>query len=636
VIRLLYMKLYTVIPIAKTVGKEVLHYFGTDSIELGSLVSIPLRSKTARGIVIEKQNVEIAKGDIKSARFQLKKITKVESKHFLSPQFLEAAFETANFFATTTGSILKVTIPELVFESAKKNSTSKEIIKKTGPTRERLVIQADDEERFAHYKSFIRGEFAKNKSVFFCLPTVEDIRQAKSILEKGIEPYTVTFHSSMGKREFTASLERVNTTDHPILIIGTVPFLSLQRNDLGSIVLDRENSRGYRTISRPYIDLKIFVANLARSMNVLYLCGDLMLSIETLWHYKNEDYAEFTPLKMRLLSPARHSIINMKSEAGEGEKKFAVLSPELKELLVIAKENNEKVFVFAARKGLSPSVVCGDCGTVVICSNCRSPISLYGQEQKEPSFMCNKCGLERSSMERCIHCDSWKLQTLGIGIEKVEEEIKKLLPQSKVLRIDKESAKTEKKALEIMKQFENTTGSVLIGTELGLFYLKSQVENVAIATIDSLFAIPDFRINEKIFYLLLSMRSRADLRFLIQTRNANEKVLDYATKGNLADFYRLEIDDRKKFSYPPFSLFIKLSLEGRGSAFEKAVEAVAELLTPFNPRIYPSLSTNSKGNSVVNILLRRTSETWPDTELLEMLRSLPPQVAIRVDPESLL
>ena len=630
------MKLYTVIPIARGVGKETLHYFGPDTIDTGSLVSIPIRSKAGRGIVIDKQDVSEAKTDIKSARFQLKKILRVESKHFLSKAFLEAAFETAQFFATTTGSVLQTTIPELIFESAKNiqrnflDSPAKEI-----GTRERLIIQADDDERFAHYKSFIRGEFAKRKSVFFCLPTIEDIRHAKKLLEKGIEQYTVTLYSSMSKKEFLKALELVENAPHPVLIIGTVPFLSVERKDLGSIILDKENSRGYRTQFRPYVDLRVFVAHLAKAKNALLLCGDLMLSIETLWHYKNDDYAEFMPLKMRLLSPASQMIIDMKSETG-GDKKFRILSPELEEMLMLSRTSNEKMFVFAARKGLAPSIVCGDCGTVVTCNNCRSPIALYGQEKREPMFMCNKCGLERSSMERCKHCNSWKLQTLGIGIEKVEEEIKALLPESTVLRIDKESVKTEKKALEIMEKFENTPGSILIGTELGLFYLKNPIENVAVATIDSLFSVPDFRINEKIFYLLLTMRSRAQSRFLIQTRNASERVLEYAIKGNLADFYRLEIEDRKRFSYPPFSLFIKMTLEGKGVSLEKAAEDTVEILKEFSPRVYSGLALSPKGNSLIHILLRRTPEKWPDDQLLEILRRLPPQISVRVDPESLL
>jgi primosomal protein N' (replication factor Y) len=239
-------------------------------------------------------------------------------------------------------------------------------------------------------------------------------------------------------------------------------------------------------------------------------------------------------------------------------------------------------------------------------------------------------------MERCRNCDSWKLETLGIGIERVEQEIRKLFPDLKLFRLDKESVKSEKRALEIVNKFQESPGSVLLGTELSLFYLKKPIENVAIASIDSLFALPDFRINEKIFYTLLTLRSRAEKVFIIQTRNADETVFDYALKGSLADFYREEIEDRKKFLYPPYSVFIKLSIEGKKPAILEDAQTLAKLLDEYNPNIYPSFSPSRRGNTIMNVILKLQSESWPDDKLMKKIMSLPPQVAVRVDPESLI
>ena len=628
------MKLYEVIPIAKVLGKETLSYFGQDSIELGALVSVPLRKKTSFAIVIGKKDISTEKASIKSSDFILKKIIGVKSPHFLSQAFLEATRDTAHYFGTNTGSILRTILPELILTQTIKNKAPI-VHKKSEARRENLVLQSEDEERIANYKAFIRGEFAKKSSVYFCLPTIEDIRYTKDQLEKGIEQYTAVLHSSLSKKEFQAELKKIENVSHPILIVGTVPFLSIERDDLRSIILDRENSRSYKTQARPYFDLRIFVEKLAEHTNKKLIIGDMLLSTETMWKCKNDEYAEFSPIKSRILSPAQSLLVDMKLKKGVYEEEFRVLSRELEALIDKSKEDNERLLIFSSRKGLSPTTVCGDCGLVVTCNNCKAPVVLYTRGGNN-FFKCNKCGEERDAMERCRNCDSWKLETLGIGIERVEQEIRKLFPDLKLFRLDKESVKSEKRALEIVNKFQESPGSVLLGTELSLFYLKKPIENVAIASIDSLFALPDFRINEKIFYTLLTLRSRAEKVFIIQTRNADETVFDYALKGSLADFYREEIDDRKKFLYPPYSVFIKLSIEGKKPAILEDAQTLAKLLDEYNPNIYPSFSPSRRGNTIMNVILKLQSESWPDDKLMKKIMSLPPQVAVRVDPESLI
>jgi primosomal protein N' len=627
------MRLYTVVPIAKTIGKETLTYFGSGSISLGALVSIPLRKKNVHAIVVESQDIGESKSLIKSSSYSLRKISRVVNGSFLGAAFLNAATKTARFHATSTGSVLSSLLPKLILENATKikHPQSRENLHK----KEILVIQDTDEDRFAHYKSFIRSEFAKKSSVYFCLPTQEDIRRAKNILEKGIEQYTCILHSNISKKEWREALTLINDEKHPVLIIGTAPFLGSGRTDLGSIILDRENSRSYRTQSRPYLDQRVFIKYFAHAQGLSLVLGDLVLSLETLWQQKNDEYAEFSPLKFRTLSPAENVLIDMKLKKGMQEEKFTILSPELEALIGITKEKNENLFIFCGRKGLAPVTVCGDCGLVVTCRRCGAPVTLY-RRKNENIFLCNKCGEERATTEKCKNCDSWKLDTLGIGAEGVEEEIKKKFPDLAVFRMDKDNTENPKKALETIRKFETTPGSVLIGTELALFYLGKNIENVAVASIDALFSVPDFRINEKIFYLLLTMRARADKVFLVQTRNADEKLFDYALKGNLTDYYKEEIEERERFKYPPFTVFVKMTIEGRPAGVQKEIEKVANFLNEWNPMQFESMNLSSRGNTLMHILFRFTPSDWPNEKFLEKVYALPPHVAVRVDPESLL
>src|SRR5690606_26984870 len=149
--------------------------------------------------VIESNEIEAAKAKIKSSAFALKKIEKVTGENILSAPFLEAARKTAESYGTTTGAILQATVPKLLLEQSVKNPQSAKT-SRVGLKKEVLVVQDAEEDRFAHYRSFIRGEFARSSSVFFCLPTVEDMRRAKPLLEKGIEQYTFMLHSGLTKK----------------------------------------------------------------------------------------------------------------------------------------------------------------------------------------------------------------------------------------------------------------------------------------------------------------------------------------------------------------------------------------------------------------------------------------------------
>ena len=136
--------------------------------------------------------------------------------------------------------------------------------------------------------------------------------------------------------------------------------------------------------------------------------------------------------------------------------------------------------------------------------------------------------------------------------------------------------------------------------------------------------------------MLLRVRALALKRFYIQTRDAENKIFDYITKGNLIDFYREEIAERKALHYPPFTTLIKLTLLGKQQQVEKEMHLAAQKLETYKPEIFPAFITTIKGKYRMNILIRVPRGEWVDEKLLGILRALPPQFAVRVDPEDVL
>ncbi|HVS79463.1 MAG TPA: hypothetical protein VHF05_00615 [Candidatus Paceibacterota bacterium] len=628
------MKILSVYPISRGISKEKLSYFSSEDHALGSIISVPLRKRSVPAIVVGSADAETQKTEIRSSDFALRKIGATKSRPVFSSAFIRACERMADYSAASPGAVLSAMIPKTILDHLEETSAS--ALEESEGAHEKLVMQAGDEERFSHYKSLIREEFARKRSVFFMLPTVEDVRRMKPQLEKGIEEYSFALHGNLTPKKIRDAWDKARESSHPILVIATPQFLSLPRSDLRTIIVEEEASRTYRGVSRPYIDGRLFAEFFAEESHARLILGDVLLQTETLWKKMNDEYVDLIPLKFRSLSSAEARIVDMREEADEEKKRFRIFSDELERLILSTKENNERLFLFGARKGYAGSTVCADCGEIVRCNNCGAPVAVYMLNADEGYFYCNKCGERRDAKERCTVCDSWNLTMLGVGVERIEDELRKRFPDIQVFRLDKESVSTEKKALEIAEKFRETPGSVLVGTELALIYMREIAENAAVVSIDTLFAVPDFRINEKLFHILLQIRSLAEKRFIIQTRNIGEKIFQYAVQGNLMDFYRDEIAMRKQFQYPPWSLFVKVSLEGPRASVEAEMRKLQKFLEPFQADVLTSFDSPSAKRHQMHGLIKVKAQEWPNPALLEKLRALPPTFKIKVDPDTLI
>jgi primosomal protein N' (replication factor Y) len=632
------MYIVTVIPIARGIGKETLSYFSAAKISLGSVVHVPVRSRIIPALAITCEAADEKKEELKNFAFALKKLETDTARQLFQPAFMEAAAEAADYFAGTTGSILAVVTSKVILEHA--DQTVPVDISSQQPEAitmrlEPSALQADEEERLAYYKSLIREQFARKKSVFFCLPTIQDTKRLYEMLPKGIEQYTHVLNSALSQKMLIDTWNKASTEQHAVLIIATGAFLGIPRKDIGTIVVERESANGYKGQTRPFIDTRTFAELYAAKLGAQLVFGDLLLRVETLWRTKNGEVAELASLKFRSISTATDVLVDMKKYKTLDTPEFRILSNELEDLIQYNKDRNEHLYIYASRRGLAPLTVCGDCGTTVLCTRCSAPIVLH-QNPQENFFLCHRCGQRRSAEERCRICNSWRLTTLGIGIELIQESLSNLFPDLTILRMDKDSIKTHRQALDVAEQFYNSPGSVLIGTEMALTYLDKPIHNTAVASIDSLFSIPDFRINEKIMNILLRMRSISQKVFLIQTRARDQRLFDYAIKGNLMDFYREEIESRKKLGYPPFSTLIKVTAQGIREQVIKDIEYVKEFLKDYKPLVFPAFIETVNKKTIMHALIKLESHKWINPSLLEKFRELPAHIAVNVDPESLL
>ncbi|MCI5108313.1 MAG: hypothetical protein MRY49_00510 [Candidatus Pacebacteria bacterium] len=606
------MYVVLVIPISKGTRKDSLSYLSKKDFSPGSVITVPLRKKEVQALVLKTEKAEDLKSTLRSSDFTLRKVSSTISKNLFTKEFISAVMKTADYFACFPSQILSIVTNNKMPEE------NVEIVEKRPKEKDWSVLQESNKNRFSEYRRLIRESFSKGSSVFLCVPSMQDGERFFDYIKKGIEPYTFLLHSGISKKNVTSSWSTILKEEHPVLIIGTSSFLSVPRQDIGRIILEHESSEGYRTISSPKIDMRIFVEHLAKETKAELVFGDSLLRLSTVWRHQKGELLEATPISFRSLTSANTILFDMTEENAP------LIFHEYPDTLVRGtKESNQHTFVFAGRKGLHPITTCEDCGHIVTTKNGSSPMVLY--ESPEGNFFYSPHTKEkRSAEETCMYCGSWRLKPLGLGLDFIEKEIKRVAPDTVIFKLDKDSVKTHKKALSIVENFYNTPGSVLIGTELALSYLYEDIDNVIITSIDSALALPDFQIQEKVLRTLLSFRSVAFKNFIIQTRNPDQKVFEYALKGNSLSMYKSELEERKKLRFPPIFTLIKITTNSKekGEELEKFLGIKAD--------IYPTHASKK----VFNVLFR--TDKWPDPILVEKIKSLPRSFIVQVSPENIL
>ncbi|MEX2010413.1 MAG: hypothetical protein WD874_01250 [Parcubacteria group bacterium] len=620
-----------VIPIAKGIPQQSLTYFSEERLSPGNIIKIPLRGGKAFGLVHKVYSAKAAKGSLKSSTFSLKKLSRLGKIVSLPTAFMEAVVRTSKFYVIPVGEILRTVLPKIFLENLELVGTTLHT-KGVGNRTEPILIQLEKDDRYGRYKGIVREAFARKSSVSFFVPNHEDALKLYEELSMGIEEFTFLFSLALPPKKLLNTLRKAQSMEHPILFITTPSGAAFYREDLKTFIVERENSRGFTTLTSPIFSMKKFIEFLASAAEAELVEGDSVLSLESLLKERNGESRELFPLKWRLATESKTFLVDMK-KITDKDGNLVILSPETRNLLETAHRNNERILLFGARKGLSPTTVCGDCGFVLACKNCGAPVVLH-ERSEERIYICHTCAAQRTTETRCDNCNSWKLRPLGIGIDLVAKEVKRLYPSFPIYIFDKDHAPTRAKAVALRKKILEDKKAVVVGTELALIHLP-KVSYTGVISLDSLFAIPDFSINERIFYLISSIREITRKEVVIQTRNMGKEILNWASQGNISDFYRKEIEERRGLLYPPVSIFIKVTTTGNPAVLEKRFDYLNNHFKNFSPEFVRS-RTITKGTLALNMIIRMERNAWPEENLVKELALLTPEFLIKVDPESLL
>ncbi|KKS45331.1 MAG: Primosome assembly protein PriA [Parcubacteria group bacterium GW2011_GWA2_42_18] len=643
------MKVVTVIPFKRGVKKDALSYFSSREMTVGSIVSVPIRRKNADALVTSIEDVIATKSAIKQASYGLRRIMKVKGPSVFSASFFQTAGHLADYFAAGLGETLDALLPDSLLTNYEKiifdlPKFPNPLLSTSHLKQEKLIFQAPLEDRLIFYRTAVREYFARQQSLFICLPSINEIEHFTKNLQRGIEEYVFTLHGEMSNKDIIQNTRGILSSTHPVLILGTPQYLCLPRPDLSVIVLEHESSPAYRRFNRPYIDFRVLAEILSAQNHLRLILADNFLRTEILHRAECGEFAELSSLSFRTRHNTPLVIVDMKKE-DEINRGFSVLSRELKEAVRHTIARKEHMFIFNLRKGLAPLTICHDCASILFCSQCQAPVVLYAPSDKERFFFCNRCRQTYSADTLCKNCNGWNLKSLGAGLEYAQAELQREFPDLPLFILDRAHATRGRHARELIQDFFKTPGSVLLGTEMAFFYLNQPVTRSAVTSLDALFSIPSFRVGEKILRLLLELRALSEEGVILQTRNPGEHILDHTKSSNLVDFYREEIKERRTFDYPPFKRLIKITRLDSSASVESEREKLRRLFVNYNPYVFSGFIPKIKGKFVTHVILKIDPARWDlpelsggnlDSRLLFLLKTLSPNCSIQVDPEDIL
>ena len=378
------------------------------------------------------------------------------------------------------------------------------------------------------------------------------------------------FHSQLSEGQKHDVYKAIKAGNIRILI-GARSALFAPFNSLGVIIIDEFHETSYKSEKNPKfsaIEVAKFISN---KNNISLVLGSATPSIDEYYKAKNGEY-NLIEIKQRAnKNPLpKIEVVDMKEELNKGNK--SIFSFKLQDEIKQAIKNNNQVILFLNRRGYASFVSCRSCGYVFQCENCD--ISLTYHKGKNIG-RCHYCGYEREIPKECPECSSIYVKPFGVGTQKIEEELKVIFPELKVLRMDKDTTSKKGSLEEILNKFKNKEADILIGTQMlskGLDF--DNVTLVGILSADMILNFPDFKSFETTFQLITQVSGRAgrsdkEGKVVLQTYDTDHYSIRRAINYDFEGFYEDEIKIRKAFGYAPFNNMISVVVSGENENLVK-------------------------------------------------------------------
>jgi primosomal protein N' (replication factor Y) len=440
------------------------------------------------------------------------------------------------------------------------------------------------------YIKLIQEAIDEGKQVLYLLPEIALTAQIINRLKQYFGDKLGVYHSRYGTHERVEVWNQVNDfaksrIPQRSIIIGSRSAIFLPYSHLGLIIVDEEHDSSFKqTDPAPRYNARDAAIVLGHIHKAKVLLGSATPSYESYYNALNGRY-RLVELTQRYGGVEMPEIILSDMRVERRRKTIqadfgSVLLDAIKETL----DNKRQAILFQNRRGFSLRIECDDCHYIPQCINCD--VSLIYHKQQNV-LRCHYCGYTTSVPNECPSCHSTNIRMHGFGTEKVEEDLKILLPNARVARLDLDTTRSKTDYQNILEAFQDQETDVLVGTQMvtkGLDF--DAVKVVGILNADNMLSFPDFRAHERSFQLMAQVAGRAGRKgqqgqVIIQTYDPSHPVLQDVLHNDFKGLYEKQMATRRQFGYPPFYRLVMIRLKHKD--YQKLNPAATELSSMLRP-----------------------------------------------------
>ena len=433
------------------------------------------------------------------------------------------------------------------------------------------------------YLNAIEGALAAERSALLLVPEIALTPAMAGQFFARFGNRVAILHSAFTDVERSDQWRRIRSGAASV-VVGTRSGVFAPVRNLGLIVVDEEHDGSYKQEENPRYNGRDVAIVRAQAANACVVLGSATPSLESRYNAEREKYVLLElPARIEARPMPAVELIDMRQEFLETRQQ-ATFSRKLLEAIEARLENGEQTIVLLNRRGFSSFVACRACGERVTCMNCSLTLTHHKRDRR---LLCHYCGYAEKIPSACPKCQSEHIYFLGLGSEKVEEELHRAFPAARIARLDRDTVTGKRQYETILNEFREGSFDILVGTQMiAKGHDIPNVTLVGVVSADIGLGMPDFRAAERTFQLLTQVAGRAGRGnvpgiVVIQTINPDHYAIRMAAAQDYAAFYQKELHFRRMMLYPPFSAMANVLV--RAEKKEVAMRMSSELGLLLNP-----------------------------------------------------
>jgi len=411
------------------------------------------------------------------------------------------------------------------------------------------------------YLQAIASVIEKGKEAIMLVPEISLTPQTVKRFKERFGEQVAVMHSGLSVGEKYDEWRKIHRKEVKV-VVGARSAVFAPFENLGLVIIDEEHESSYKQEETPRYHARDVAIERAKSYGCPVILGSATPTLESFARAKKNVYKLLT-LSQRMNKNALPAvdIVDMREELRTGNRSMfsELLFTKLKDRL----EKGEQTVLMLNKRGHSSFVMCRSCGLVINCPNCDISLTYH---RFNDIMKCHYCGFEEGMPSVCPECESEHIRFFGTGTQKVEEELAKILPEARVIRMDVDTTSKKGSHERLLNAFGEGKADILLGTQMiakGLDF--PNITLVGVLSADTMLHLPDFRSSEKTFQLLTQVSGRAGRHQLpgevvIQTYTPEHYSIELSALQDYDAFYEREMYLRRQSHYPPYYYVVLITV----------------------------------------------------------------------------